>query len=47
MSGPVTDNQVGQDILRERLNVLTYNAFKPNNEWLDLVIARWAVQYAA
>lgn len=47
MSGPVTDNQVGQDILREQLDVLTYNAFKPNNEWLDLVIARWAVQYAA
>jgi len=47
MSGPVTDNQVGQDILREQLDVLTYNAFKPNNDWLDLVIARWAVQYAA
>jgi len=47
MSGPVTDNQVGQDILRENLGILTYNAFKPNNEWLDLVIARWAVQYAA
>lgn len=47
MSGPVTDNQVGQDILREQLGILTYNAFKPNNEWLDLVIARWAVQYAA
>lgn len=47
MSGPVTDNQVGQDILREQLDVLTYNAFKPSNEWLDLVIARWAVQYAA
>lgn len=47
MSGPVTDNQVGQDILREQLGILTYNAFKPNNEWLDLVIARWAVEYAA
>ncbi|MGB0719415.1 MAG: hypothetical protein ACPGRX_03025 [Bdellovibrionales bacterium] len=47
VSGPVTDNQVGQDILREHLGILTYNAFKPNNEWLDLVIARWAVRYAA
>lgn len=47
ISGPVTDNQVGQEILRERLGILTYNAFKPNNSWLDLVIARWAVQYAA
>lgn len=47
ISGPVTDNQVGQDILREKLGILTYNAFKPNNEWLDIVIDRWAVQYAA
>lgn len=45
VSGPVTDNQVGQDILKEQLGVMTYNAFKPSNEWLDLVIARWAVEY--
>ncbi|GJL84321.1 MAG: hypothetical protein DHS20C02_00960 [Micavibrio sp.] len=47
ISGPITDNQVGQDIVKEHLNVLTYNAFNPNNEWLNLVIARWAVDYAA
>jgi hypothetical protein len=47
ISGPVTDNMVGQEIIKEHMNVLTYNAFKPNNEWLDLIIARWAVQDAA
>lgn len=45
ISGPVTDNQVGKDIVREALNIMTYNAFSPSNEWLDLVIARWAVEY--
>ena len=47
MSGPVTDNEVGKEIIRESLNVLTYNAFSPRNDWLDLVIARWAIQDAA
>lgn len=47
ISGPITDNEVGKDIMRESLNVLTYNAFNPNNnDWLDLVIARWAVKDA-
>ena len=47
ISGPITDNEVGKDIIRESLNVLTYNAFNPsNNDWLDLVIARWAVEDA-
>jgi hypothetical protein len=45
VSGPVTDNQVGQDIIKEQLGTLTYNAFNPSNEWLDLIIARWAVEY--
>ena len=45
ISGPVTDNQVGKDILKEKLGILTYNAFKPSNEWLDLAIARWATEY--
>ncbi len=45
ISGPVTDNQVGQDILKEHLGVITFNAFKPSNEWLDLAIARWATEY--
>ena len=45
-SGPVTDNEVGKELMREHLDVLTYNAFTPsNNDWLDLVIARWAVEY--
>lgn len=45
ISGPVTDNQVGQDILKEQVGSLTYNAFNPSNEWVDLIIARWAVEY--
>jgi hypothetical protein len=47
ISGPVTDNEVGKDIIRESINVMTYNAFTPRNDWLDLVIARWAVEDAA
>ena len=45
MSGPVTDNQVGCDIVRDALGIMVYNAFNPQNEWLDLVIARWAKDY--
>lgn len=41
LSGPVTDNQVGKQIIAENVGCLTYNAFNPSNEWLDLVIARW------
>lgn len=45
ISGPVTDNQVGKDIVKEHLDSITpYNAFSPTSDWLDLVIARWAVQ---
>ncbi len=48
MSGPVTDNFVGKEIIREEIDgILTYNAFNPSNEWLDIVIARWALQNAA
>lgn len=45
MSGPVTDNNVGKEILKERKGMMTFNAFSPDNAWLDLVIARWAVEY--
>lgn len=42
LSGPVTDNEVGKQIISENVpGCLTYNAFKPTNDWLDLVIARW------
>ncbi|MFP4313309.1 MAG: hypothetical protein ACLFR0_03185 [Alphaproteobacteria bacterium] len=42
LSGPVTDNEVGKQIIAENVqNCLTYNAFNPSNDWLDLVIARW------
>ena len=41
ISGPVTDNEVGKQIISEHVGCLTYNAFKPTNDWLDLVIARW------
>jgi len=47
MSGPVTDNEVGKMIIAEQLGIKTYNAFNPNNDWLDLVIARWAADYGA
>ena len=43
MSGPITDNEVGKAIIKDHLGIMTYNAFTPSNEWLDLVIARWAV----
>lgn len=43
ISGPITDNEVGKAIIREHLDVLTYNAFTPSNDWLDLVIERWAI----
>ena len=45
ISGPVTDNEVGKDILREELDVIAYNAFNPTTEWLDLVISRWLHAY--
>ncbi len=48
ISGPVTDNEVGKQIISEELGrILTYNAFTQTNDWLDLVIARWAVKDAA
>ena len=47
MCGPVTDNDVGKQIIAEQMNILTYNAFNPSNEWLDLVVARWLEQEAA
>lgn len=46
MCGPITDNQVGKDIITDHLpGMRTFNAFKPDNEWLDLIIERWAVEY--
>ena len=43
MSGPVTDNEVGKEIIKDATGLMTYNAFSPRNDWLDLVIKRWAV----
>lgn len=43
ISGPVTDNEVGKEIIKDATGLMTYNAFSPRNDWLDLVIARWAV----
>ena len=45
ISGPVTDNTVGQDIIKDELDVIIYNAFNPTNEWIDLVISRWLHAY--
>jgi len=42
ISGPITDNQVGKDIIKQELGLMTYNAFNPTSDWLDLVLARWA-----
>lgn len=42
ISGPITDNQVGKDIIAQELGLLTYNAFSPTSDWLDLVLARWS-----
>lgn len=48
ISGPVTDNEVGQGIIRQHTKALIYNAFQQKHkEWLDLVVARWAVENAA
>ncbi len=45
ISGPVTDNEVGKSIVNEELDVITYNAFNPTTEWMDLVISRWLHAY--
>lgn len=45
ISGPVTDNQVGKSIVKDATDVITYNAFNPTNEWIDLVISRWLHEY--
>ncbi len=45
ISGPVTDNEVGQSIIKGELDVIVYNAFNPTNEWMDLVISRWLQEY--
>lgn len=45
ISGPVTDNDVGKNIIRDELDVLVYNAFNPTTEWIDLVISRWLHAY--
>ncbi len=45
ISGPVTDNEVGQGIIKDQMDVLVYNAFNPTNEWMDLVISRWLQEY--
>lgn len=48
LSGPVTDNEVGKSLIQEHTGALVYNAFNPaHKEWLDLIIARWAVSNAA
>lgn len=45
IAGPVTDNAVGKDIIEEYIGCLTYNAFNPSDEWLDLVLSRWLAGY--
>lgn len=46
ISGPVTDNEVGKGILKDKLDDITiYNAFNPTTDWMDLVISRWLQEY--
>ncbi|MBI1300176.1 MAG: hypothetical protein GC137_00820 [Alphaproteobacteria bacterium] len=46
ISGPVTDNDVGKGIIKEKLgNIIVYNAFNPTTDWMDLVISRWLKEY--
>ena len=45
ISGPVTDNSVGQNIIKDAMDIVTYNAFSPTNEWIDLVISKWLHAY--
>ena len=45
ISGPVTDNEVGKNIVKDELDVIVYNAFNPTTEWIDLVISRWLHAY--
>lgn len=41
ISGPTTDNKVGQDFIRDVIKLMPYNAFDPNNDLIDLVISKW------
>ncbi|MCK5384201.1 MAG: hypothetical protein KAJ29_01400 [Alphaproteobacteria bacterium] len=45
VSGPVTDNDVGKNIIHDELGVMSYNAFNPTTEWMDLIISRWLHAY--
>lgn len=45
LSGPCTDNEVGKAIIADQVGCLTFNAFTPSYEWLDIVIARWLDTY--
>lgn len=48
VAGPVTDNAVGKDFIRDRLpGVAPYNAFSPDSAWLNLVVERWLDAAAA
>lgn len=45
IAGPVTDNTVGRDFIREHLpDVMPFNAFTPDTTWLNLVVERWLTQ---
>ncbi len=41
MSGPITDNLVGQSIIDEEINIPSFNAFNPDHEQLVKVLAQW------
>jgi hypothetical protein len=41
MSGPITDNLVGQSIIEEEICIPSFNAFNPDNEQLVKVLAKW------
>jgi len=45
ISGPVTDNDVGKEIIHDELGIISYNAFNPTTEWINLVISKWLHAY--
>lgn len=47
IAGPVTDNSVGQDFVREQTGLFPFNAFESNSDLYDLLAAKWTNQAAS
>lgn len=44
IAGPVTDNSVGQDFVRDQIGLFPFNVFEPNSDLYDLLAAKWTAQ---